>query len=150
MDKPNLELIKPILVDSRFLRPLPKSMWDISCMACDKIQARWSLHEPTDTAAGETEASEDEVYVVCSLCFLYESGWGKARQDEIAALIRDAEKQREQGFMRKADNVRLMFPKDADSILSSIALVSRVFEIKRAQVQEAMAEQQKKDRILKK
>lgn len=66
--------------------------------------------------------------VLCSLCFLYDSGWGARYAPEIEALITEAENHKDKPFFR-AKNDHLMLPEDADSIVASIALVSKVREI---------------------
>ena len=113
---------KPLLIDSRFLRPLPQSMWDTACVKCDKRQAKWAF-TPDDE---DLPPSED--YPMCSLCWLYESDWGKERRSDIDAMILDVQKVKGKIFQRAKGN-KLWSCKDADSILGAIVMTSRMFEI---------------------
>lgn len=112
---------KPLIVDSRFLRPLPQAMWDTACSKCDKRQAKWEFI-PSDNPPPSGG------YPMCSLCWLYESEWGKARRQDIDAMIRDVEKSKGQIFQRAKGN-KLWACKDADPILGAIVMTSRMFEI---------------------
>jgi hypothetical protein len=73
--------------------------------------------------------SGDEQHVVCSLCFLYESNWGKKRLDDIHELVRAVETETGESFLRTADGQTLASCSDADRILGSIALTSRAFQM---------------------
>lgn len=94
-------------------------------MQCDKPQARWTLNDPSSPSPVEI----DSVLPICSLCFLYLSGWGKKNAEGISSLVDRVEAKRAIPFERK-DGV-LVHCKDADQILQSIALVSRLYTIKR-------------------
>lgn len=121
MGQPKPELVKPLYVSGRFLRPLPQSMWDSACEKCDKRQAKWAF-TPADAPPGAGD------YPLCSLCWLYESEWGKQRRDQIDAMIRDVEKTHDKIFQR-AKGKKLWSCKDADSILGAIVMTSKMFEI---------------------
>jgi hypothetical protein len=112
---------KPLYVDSRFLRPLPQAMWDTACSKCDKRQSRWDF-VPTDNPPPSGG------FPLCTLCWLYESEWGKERREQIDAMIRDVEKTSGKIFQRAKGN-RLWACKDADPILGSIVMTSRMFEL---------------------
>jgi hypothetical protein len=112
-------------------------------MSCDKVQARWALRDAVP------EEGEDEIYALCSLCFLYESNWGLNRQEEIEVLIKDVENRQDRAFIR-TKNGRLLAPKDADQVLGSIALVSRIFEMRRKEGLKAMGDKKKLKELLKK
>jgi hypothetical protein len=74
-------------------------------------------------------AHSENCVFVCSLCFLYDSKWGEARKDQIDVLVDEVEKERGQKFLRAADGTSLLQCKDADQILASIALTSRMFQV---------------------
>ena len=119
---------KPLLLDSKTLRPLPGALWDISCERCDKRQARWELFGP---AVGSVRKGEP----ICSMCWLYESDWGKPRREDIDAFIADVEDETKRPFKRLEDG-RLWSCSDANRILSAIAVTSRLFAV-RGMVQKA-------------
>jgi hypothetical protein len=109
----------PLVIDTRMLRPLPQSLYDSACSNCDKRQSRWEMGP----------ANSPNVAFVCSICFLYESKWGEARRDQIDVLIDEVEKERGQKFLRGVDGTELINCKDADSIVASVALTSRMFQV---------------------
>lgn len=118
MNEPPRHMV-PLVIDTRFLRPLPKSLWDSACHHCDKRQSRWEMGPPY---GGET-------YTVCSLCFLYESKWGEKRLDQISVLVQEVEAETGEKMLKAADGQSLLSCGDADRILSSIALTSRMFQM---------------------
>lgn len=109
----------PLVINPEYLRPLPESLWNVACDKCDKRQARWEFF-PSD------EPENDKGFMICALCWLYESEWGQNRREDIDEMIREVEKRAGQIFQRAKGN-RLWSCKDADRILSSIALTSRMF-----------------------
>jgi len=109
----------PLVLDTRMLRPLPQSLYDAACSNCDKRQSRWEMGP----------ANTDRCVFVCSLCFLYESKWGEARRDQIDILVDEVEKERGQKFLRSVDGTSLLRCQDADQILASVALTSRMFQV---------------------
>lgn len=110
---------RPIFLDPKVLRPLPKALWGHACSCCDKMQSVWELFET------ESEYVRRKGKPYCSLCWLYESDWGKERREDIDAMVRRAEITEDRIF-RKANEGRLWSCKDADSILGFIAFTSRV------------------------
>jgi hypothetical protein len=110
---------KPLILNPNNLRPLPEAMWDVSCDKCDRRQARWEFF-PSDSPDAR------KGFMICSLCWLYESEWGKKRREDIDQMIRDVELSTEQIFQRAKGGL-LWSCKDADRILGSIALTSRMF-----------------------
>lgn len=110
---------KPLILDTRYLRPLPKEMFDSACEHCDKRQSKWEMGPP----------DSDERHILCSLCFLYESNWGKARVDQIHEIVDDVEKEMGTKFFRGADGKTLIACKDGDRILGALALTSRAFQL---------------------
>ena len=64
--------------------------------------------------------------MICALCWLYESVWGKKRREDLDEMIKDVEVAIDENFQR-GDDDRLWACKDADRILGSIALTSRMF-----------------------
>lgn len=112
---------KPLFVDSRFLRPLAQSMWDCACSSCDKRQSKWDFI-PVDNPPPSGG------FPMCSLCWLYDSEWGKTRRTEVDVMIKDVEKSRGKAFQR-AKGGKLWACKDADGILGAVVMTSRIFEI---------------------
>lgn len=109
---------KPLLIDTRYLRPLPKELFNCPCGKCDKRQAMWEMGAP----------GGDEQHTICSLCFLYESNWGKAREDQIHEMVVAVEAEVGDNWLRGADGKTLLVCKDANRILAAIALTSRAFQ----------------------
>jgi len=105
--------VRPVYLDPLLLRPLAPALWGISCSMCDKRQSVWEL---PSVKRGEP---------VCSLCWLYESEWGKGVREDIDALVRAVEVHKGEIF-RKTDDGRLWSCRDADRILGSIAVTSRI------------------------
>ena len=68
--------MKPVFCNPEFLRPLPKNMWGVACATCDRTQARWEIQAP-----------KQEPILSCSLCFLYDSFWGRPIRRDLDALI---------------------------------------------------------------
>jgi hypothetical protein len=120
-----------LLITTLYLRPLPQKMWDFPCQHCGKAQARWELHEPEEDEDGEEGMPRQEFNAVCSLCFLYESNWGRRRLDEIQEYIRDVEQEKGIKYLRDIGN-RLLSCNDANNLLASLAMLSRVLEQRQA------------------
>jgi hypothetical protein len=114
---PGHEHSAPLIIDTRFLRPLPKAMWGAVCVNCDKAQSMWEM--------GPTE----EPNAVCSLCFLYESKWAEKRLDDIHGMVRDVEAHTGEKMLRGRDNVSLISAKDGNKILGALAMTSRMFQL---------------------
>lgn len=109
---------KPLVIDTRFLRPLPKDLWRSACSQCDKRQSMWELVSPVNP---------EEVVPVCSLCFLYRSNWSKTRQEDLANMIKDVEAERKKEFSMEGG--QLTRAEDGDRILASLAITSRAFQL---------------------
>jgi len=108
---------KPLILDPRVLRPLPQALWGHACSKCDKTQAVWELF-----ADGPTRRKGEPI---CSLCWLYESEWGKERRDDVDKMIRAVEVQAEEIFRKELDG-RLWSCADADRIMGAISVTSRI------------------------
>ncbi len=115
-----------LLVDTRYLEPLPQAMWDIACSRCDRRRARWQM---TDPKLKRIEKGKEipQKFSICAICFLYASNWGLRRRKDIDALVVAVEKEKGVLFSRDIGN-RLVNGKDADLILGSIAYTSRRLE----------------------
>lgn len=109
--------LRPVILDPRVLRPLPQALWGHACSKCDKTQSVWELF------AGDPSRRKGEP--ICSLCWLYESEWGQERRSDIDAMIRAVEVQAETIFRKRLDG-RLWSCQDADRLMGSIAVVSRI------------------------
>jgi hypothetical protein len=117
-------------IDTSCLIPLPKQMWKSNCSNCDKPQGMWRLIDPTKRLKppmddGSPEDGES-FFILCSLCWLYTSNWGKnpKRASEIEATITELEGIAKHKFLRDAEG-NLLSPSDADNVLGLIALASR-------------------------
>lgn len=156
-NKPEQPDSVPLLLDPDRLKPLPKDLWDVGCAHCAKPQAKWafkpSAPEPEPNEHGEITGPakihrEEDPYTLCSLCFLYESEWGKRRRDQIdikaaeievemtnrvledAARTGSMSPEQFQSFkvtFARDEQGRLSDPKDANRILGAIAIASRIF-----------------------
>lgn len=104
----------PLRVSAKELRPRVKEAWGAACAVCDRLQSRWDYLREGDYAP------------ICSRCFLYETAWGKAQRENVQGMIHEVERGMESPFFRCADKTLLC--KDADRILSAIALTSRIFD----------------------
>jgi len=112
--------VVPLVISPEILRPLPQVLWDVSCSICDKRQARWE-HCKSGVRKG---------IPVCSLCWLYESEWGSSRRSGVYGIVCDVEEM-SGGVFEKFENGRLMRCSDADRILSSIVVTSRILVYRR-------------------
>jgi len=109
---------RPLRLNSRLLRPLPQSLWNISCSMCDKRQSVWEHVDLDDLGARKGTP-------VCSLCWLYESEWGKKRREDLDQMIHAVEVEKGEIFRKMADG-SLWSCRDADNILGAIAVTSRI------------------------
>ena len=101
----------PLIIDPKYLRALPKSLFRSACAKCDRLQAMW-----------EMGPADGECVFLCSLCFLYESNWGKARLDQIYDMTDAVEKEAEVQFLRDVGGRRLLSSKDGDRLLGALAI----------------------------
>ena len=112
---------KAVFLDPALLRPLPQPLWGHACSMCDKRQSVW------DHLAPELPSNARRGEPMCSLCWLYETEWGKERREDIDGMIRAVEVHLGEIF-RKTDDGRLWVCKDGDRILGSIAVTSRIIK----------------------
>jgi hypothetical protein len=116
---------RPIFIDPSVIRPLPQSLWGIYCDWCDKRQSKWELFLP------EAPSNARKGVAICSVCWLYESEWGKKLSEDIALFIAAVEKEISRPFQRREDGA-LAECRDADRVLGAIAVTSRIFAYKSA------------------
>lgn len=114
----------PLLVDTERLQMLDKSAWDLACAVCDKRQSKWELVSPA-----EKPGTTDTRAPICSLCFLYESAWGKARAEHLQEFLKEVAAENTERKMLLGPNGGLVSIRDADHILGILALTSRRFAI---------------------
>jgi hypothetical protein len=107
--------MKPLYVNPDFLRPLPKPMWGTACSTCDKPHSRWSVQ----VAGGDPVPS-------CSVCFLYDSFWGKPLRKSLDLMVTGVEVELGNVFARGEDG-RVTRAEDADRVLGAIVMTSRLF-----------------------
>lgn len=97
------------------LRPHPPTLVKVCCV-CSKPQARWSLlhsrfgPEPVD---------------LCSLCFLYSSGWLTPVRARRVDTVVSALGLRARKVLERVEG-RLVLVSDADNVLGAITLQDRV------------------------
>lgn len=120
---------KPILIDPRLLMPLPKALWGTACDNCNRPQSKWRVFSPMKRpASGQAIPLSDADFApTCSVCFLYESPWGKQRREDIQRFIADLEREMGEKFL--VDTEGRLTPNAADRALGAIALTSRMFEM---------------------
>lgn len=109
--------LKPLYISAREVRPLAAAMRGMACCDCGKRQAVW---EKT------VEVGQEKGHPICSLCFLYKSPWAKENQSSLEAFVAAVEESAST-FFAKTDDNKLEVCKDADRIMSSIVLTTRLF-----------------------
>lgn len=109
--------LKPLYIPAHEVRPLASAMRGMACCDCGKRQSVW---EKTSTVG------QEKGLPICSLCFLYNSPWAKKKQSDLALFIVVVE-QTANVFFEKTDDNKLANCKDADRIMSSIVLTTRLF-----------------------
>jgi hypothetical protein len=117
---------KPIRVDTTRIQMLDESMFNVACGVCEKLQSKWSILLKTD--------SKDEPMPVCSLCFLYESEWGRSRAEDLKGyLLEVTNNNPTRKMLLSADN-KIASIKDADFILGILVWTSRQWDLSEARV----------------
>ena len=112
----------PLIINPSYIRPMPESMWGMACARCDKTQAQWEFHEQIMTPEGVQPT--EGFLPICSLCFLYESSWGRRRRKRLDNLVAEIEVSIGTPFIRDLGG-RLASSSDGDRVLAAIALSSR-------------------------
>jgi hypothetical protein len=120
---------KPLIIDPRLLMPLPKALWGTACDNCNRAQAKWRVFSPMQRPAdgNAIPITDADFSPTCSVCFLYESPWGKQRREDIQRFIADLEQEMHQKFL--LDPSGRLTPNAADQALGAIALTSKMFEM---------------------
>ena len=118
---------KPLIIDTRLLMPLPKALWGTACDNCNREQSKWRVFSPMQRGESPIAITEADFVPTCSVCFIYESPWGKQRAEEIKRFITDLENETRQRFLLDPDGK--LTPNAADQALGAIALTSRMFEM---------------------
>lgn len=109
--------LKPLYIPAHEVRPLAAAMRGMACCDCGKRQSVW---EKT------VEVGQEKGHPICSLCFLYKSPWAKDKQPDLALFIAVVEQTSDVWFEKTDDN-KLAVCKDADRIMASIVLTTRLF-----------------------
>jgi hypothetical protein len=97
------------------LSPLPKRVMGSNCVECDRQKANWHLQAVHGLAP------------VCSLCVIYKVPWLNKSEEDIAHLVELVEAS--VGQFEKDSLGRLLSCEDADRIVSSLVLTSKVTEL---------------------
>jgi hypothetical protein len=120
---------KPLRIDARMLKPLPQALWGTACDNCNRPQSKWRIFAPMKRPPdGEAiPITEADFGPTCSVCFLYESLWGKRQQEEIQRFIREVEVASGEKFL--VDPTGRLVPSAADRILVTIAMTSEMFDM---------------------
>jgi hypothetical protein len=114
--------MKPLIIEPGTLRPLPEGLRGSSCVVCDKRQAMWERSSP------EVRVPSKRIECVCSICWLYESEWGKGQRGAIDAFVEAVEKELGRPFGRFEDG-RLLLSVDADRIVATVVSTSYRFSM---------------------
>ena len=109
--------LKPLYIPAHEVRPLASALRGMACCDCGKRQSVW---EKTSTVGDEKGVP------ICSLCFLYRSPWANGKQADLALFIVVVEETASVLFAKTTDN-KMEDCKDADRIMSSIVLTTRLF-----------------------
>ena len=123
---------KPLRLDTALFVMLDRESWNIACAVCDKRQSKWELITRA-TAPGTTDTKAP----ICSMCFLYESRWGKDRAKELQEYLIEVVAQETKRKMLLGPTGGLTSNDDADFILGILALTNRRFDVEDKQLQEA-------------
>lgn len=122
---------KPLRLDTSLFTMLDKESWNVACAVCDKLQSKWEL---LTRAAGP--GLTDTKAPICSMCFLYESRWGKDRAKELQEYLIEVVAQETKRKMLLGPTGGLTSNDDADFILGILALTNRRFDVEDKQLQE--------------
>lgn len=102
-----------LVMDPRFVLPLPPPLQGMPCACCNGAGANWRI------------ATEDGL-PTCSLCLLYRTRWGQrneAAREELITLMREQE-----GLPMVSRDGKLVSPADGDRLVLSALLMGRVQE----------------------
>ena len=114
-------MIGPLVVDTSRVSPITeRKLLDSDCSHCGKARARW-FFQPDEV--------EEGALFICSICWLFESNWGRNRKDEVEALIKETEDYMRCVFVRD-DEGRLTERDSADRIMGAICYMSRMLEMR--------------------
>jgi hypothetical protein len=111
-------VLKPTMVKPLIGSPLSGG----ACAICDRRQSRWVCDLPH---GDKTES------LLCSLCILYRSVWGKTHREAVEVQILESQKVRQNrdasftGYTRD-EHKRLLDAKQADDVLGQLLLVDRL------------------------
>ncbi len=150
-----------LFIDPDRLRILPKDMWDTGCTNCNKAQSKWAM---------VTVEEPDKPFIICSMCFLYDSGWGEKRRAELDVVITEIEAQNtiriREGAIKSStkltaeqiEAVKVEFPRDetgkminpkhADDVMGKLLLISHVYREEMKKLQGDVAKHQAAQAIM--
>ena len=111
---------KTIYIDPGTIRPLPKAMQGIGCAVCNRVQSVWERTHVRTQQSGDP---------VCSLCWMYETGWGKDNKEALSEFVSEVEDSLSALF-KKTEDAKLERCEDADRIMSALVLTTRMFKLK--------------------
>jgi len=121
--------MKPLRVDTKLLQMLDKDKWSTSCEHCKLPRAKWEM----------------QGIAVCSICFLYESKWGKDRSTELDSYLNEVMAQASEKLTASTPRRRMVLGPtgklvsidDADFILGILVVTSRRFDVEDAAIKRA-------------
>lgn len=105
-----MTLKKPLVIETEWVKPFDDISSAVFCMNCSTEKARWSV------------GKDPNIYFSCARCFLYSSIWGAAHSDQIKELVFEVEN----SIKRKISDDGIVWPNEADRILSSIVAISTI------------------------
>ena len=108
---------------------LDKDKWSTSCEHCKLPRAKWEM----------------QGIAVCSICFLYESKWGKDRSTELDSYLNEVMAQASEKLTASTPRRRMVLGPtgklvsidDADFILGILVVTSRRFDVEDAAIKRA-------------
>ena len=125
--------MKPLRVDTERLAMLEKDKWSTACAVCGNPRAKWEMLPPPESPGGVTPAASP----ICSLCFLYETKWGKDRAADLGAYLNDVVATATEKLTAATPRRRMILGPtggltridDADFILGILVVTSRRFDL---------------------
>lgn len=111
---------RPIILNTKWVRPFDADTEPGICMTCTKPEARWAVGKPPNG------------YLSCARCFLYTSPWGRANLDRISEFVVSVE----ESMNRSISIDGVVIGGEADRILSSIVAISGIAKARAGQSHE--------------
>lgn len=141
--------VQDLFIDSNFVRPLPKDLFDSECTNCAQKQSKWAIQF----------VDLPDPMIMCSKCFLYLSAWATPRQKELTEIVAEIEamvvadtlqKRLQSGTTMTAEQIEALqaarWERDADGhlvdcrrcddVMGKIYLLSRIHTLEMRKMQQ--------------